>query len=157
MIDADTYDCVYCLPIPHEAHKNGKLGKLLTTDIVNNLLRKTLNKMLLINNQTVCVSFLSVILTLVSPLFPHTGDSKLCVCSRPEPQHCGCVCCRPPQAVSPPPAAPRPPQQSAGPHVAGSAEQQWHKGENERRVISMCRALVGNKAKRKYYSRLLTL
>lgn len=139
------YDRVYCLPIPHEAHKSGKLGK----QSKNNLLRKTLNKMLLINNQTVCVSVLSVILTPVSPLFPHTGDSKLCVCSRPEPQHCGCVCCRPPQAVSPPPAAPRPPQQSAGPHVAGSAEQQRHKGENERRVISMCRTVVGNKAKRK--------
>lgn len=145
MIDADTYDRVYCLPIPIETHKSGKLGK----QSKNNLLRKTLNKMLLINNQTVCVSVLSVILTPVSPLFPHTGDSKLCVCSRPEPQHCGCVCCRPPQAVSPPPAAPRPPQQSAGPHVAGSAEQQRHKGENERRVISICRTVVGNKAKRK--------
>lgn len=151
MIDADTYDRVYCLPIPIEAHKSGKLGK----QSKNNLLWKTLNKMLLINNQTVCVSFLSVILTPVSPLFPHTGDSKLCVCSRPEPQHCGCVCCRPPQAVSPPPAAPRPPQQSAGPHVAGSAEQQRHKGENERRVISICRTVVGNKAKS--CSRLLTL
>ena len=82
-------------------------------------------------------------MTPASPLFQHTGDSELCVRSRPEPQHWGCFCCRPPQTVSPPPAASRPPQQSAGPHVAGSAEQQRHKGENEKRVISNCRTFVG--------------
>lgn len=67
--------------------------------------------------------------------FPSPGDNKLCVCSGPEPEHCGCFCCRPPQAVAAPPAAPRPPQQGAGPHVAVGAEQQWNKGKNETTVF----------------------